>query len=85
VRTTEGTGPIAEFEFTPLKAGEPKRKITINLTERCCGDQFFAKVAVPEGVKTGVNAAKVTLSFPACMWGKVPTTSYPLDVIPQRK
>jgi len=85
VRTTEGTGPIAEFEFTPLKAGEPTRKITINLTERCCGDQFFAKVAVPEGVKTGVNAAKVTLSFPACMWGKVPTTSHPLDVIPQRK
>ncbi len=84
-RVSEGSGPVAEFEFTPLKKDEVSRKITIPLTEKCCGDQFFAKVAVPEGVKTGINAAKVTLSFRACPWGKVPATTYFVDVMPLRK
>ena len=85
MKTKDGIGPVAEFEFAPLKDGEPTKKLTINLTEKCCGDQFFAKVALPEGVKTGVNAAKVTLSFPDSPWGKIPATSYFVDVIPLRK
>jgi RNA polymerase sigma factor (sigma-70 family) len=83
--TAEGIGPVAEFEFTPVKAGEPTRKITLHLTERCCGDQFFAKVAVPDDVTTGVNAAKVTLSFPDCPWGKVEPATHTVDVMPKRK
>jgi RNA polymerase sigma factor (sigma-70 family) len=81
----EGIGPVAEFEFEPLKAGDAARKVTLHLTERCCGDQFFAKLTVPEGVKTGVNAAKVMLSFPNCPWGKVEPAVYPVDVMPKRK
>jgi hypothetical protein len=84
-KTAEGVGPVAEFEFFPIKEGEPVRKVSINLTEKCCGDQFFAKLAVPEGVKTGLNAAKVTLSFPASPWGKIQPTVYPVDVIPMRQ
>jgi hypothetical protein len=84
-KVADGISPVAEFEFTPLKKDEPKRKITVKLTERCCGDQFFAKIVLPEGVKTGVNAASVTLSFPACPWGKVPSAAYLVDVIPLRK
>jgi hypothetical protein len=85
MKTKDGIGPVAEFEFTSLKEDEPTKKITVNLTEKCCGDQFFAKVKVPDGVKTGVNAAKVTLSFPACPWGKILESSYFVDVIPLRK
>jgi hypothetical protein len=36
-------------------------------------------------VKTGVNAAKVTLSFPDCPWGKVEPATYAVDVIAKRK
>jgi len=82
-RTAEGVGPIAEFEFTPRKAGEPT-KITLKLADHDHGDQFFARVAVPAGVKTGINAAKVTLSFPNCPWGKVEPVTYTVDVIPKR-
>jgi len=81
----EGIGPIAEFEFTPLEAGAPTKKMTVKLIDRCCENQFVAKVAVPDGVKTGVNAAKVTLSFPNCPWGKVEPVTYPVDVTPKQK
>lgn len=77
--------PVAEFEFTPLKAGDAPKKVTLPLTERCCGDQFYAKLAVPDGVKTGLNAAKVTLSFPNCPWGKVEPATYTIDVIPKQR
>jgi hypothetical protein len=83
-RTAEGVGPVAEFEFTPLQAGEAARKVTLHLKERCCGDQFFAKLTVPEGVKTGLDAAKVTLSYPNCPWGKVEPVTYLVDVIPKK-
>jgi hypothetical protein len=79
----EGVSPVAEFEFVPLKPGGAPKKVALPLTERCCGDQFFAELAVPEGVKTGLNAARVTLSFPNCPWGKVEATTYTIDVIPK--
>jgi RNA polymerase sigma factor (sigma-70 family) len=81
----EGVGPLAEFEFDPVEPGGAPKKVTLKLTERCCGDQFFAKLTVPVGVKAGVNAAKVTLSFPGCPWGKVEPVTYPVDVIPKSK
>ncbi|MBP3960097.1 RNA polymerase sigma factor [Gemmata sp. G18] len=84
-KLAEGLGPTAEFEFTPLKAGAVPAKVVVNLTDRCCGDQFFAKVAVPDGMKVGVGAAKVTLSFPACPWGKVAPTTHTVDVMPKQK
>ena len=80
----EGVAPVAEFEFTPLAGGEPK-KLTVKLTERCCGDQFFAKVTVPDGVKTGLNAARVTLSFSNCPWGRPRPTTHKIDVMPKQK
>jgi RNA polymerase sigma factor (sigma-70 family) len=80
-----GVAPVAEFEFAPLKPGDAPKKVTLNLTGRCCGDQFFAKLAVPDGVKTGLNAAKVTLSFPDCPWGKVAPAAYTIDVMPKQK
>ncbi|VTR91382.1 sigma-70 family rna polymerase sigma factor : RNA polymerase sigma factor, sigma-70 family OS=Singulisphaera acidiphila (strain ATCC BAA-1392 / DSM 18658 / VKM B-2454 / MOB10) GN=Sinac_0102 PE=4 SV=1: Sigma70_r2: Sigma70_r4_2 [Gemmata massiliana] len=84
-KLAEGLGPVAELEFTPLKAGDKPVQTTVNLIDRCCGDQFFAKVAVPDGVKIGVNAVKVTLSFPACPWGKVESTTHFVDVLPKQK
>jgi RNA polymerase sigma factor (sigma-70 family) len=81
----EGVAPVAEFEFTPLKPDDAPKKVTLNLTERCCGDHFFAKLAVPDGVKTGLDAAKVTLSFPNCPWGKVAPATYTIDVMPKQK
>ncbi len=84
-KLAEGLGPIAEFEFTPLKASDKPVKATVNLVDRCCGDQFFGKIAVPDGVKVGVNAVKVTLSFPACPWGKVEPTTHFVDVLPKQK
>jgi RNA polymerase sigma factor (sigma-70 family) len=80
----KGVEPVAEFEFAPLAGGEPK-KLTVKLTERCCGDQFFAKVAVPDGVKTGLNAAKVTLTFPDSPWGAVAPATHAIDVLPKQK
>jgi hypothetical protein len=76
--------PVAEFEFAPAAGGAPQR-VVLPLTERCCGDQFFAKLTVPDGVKAGVGAAKVTLTFPGCPWGKVEPATYPVDVIPKPK
>jgi hypothetical protein len=81
----DGLGPLAEFEFTPEAPGGAPKRVILPLTERCCGDQFFGKLTVPEGVKVGVNAAKVTLSFPGCPWGKVEPATYPVDVIPKPK
>ena len=74
---TPGIWPNGEFEFTALKAREAPKKITLNLLDRCCGDQFYAKI--------GVNAAKVTLGFPASPWGKVEPATYPVDVMPKQK
>jgi RNA polymerase sigma factor (sigma-70 family) len=81
----EGVAPVAEFEFLPLKPDDGPKKVTLNLTERCCGDQFFAKLAVPDGVRTGLNAATVTLSFPYCPWGKVAPATFTIDVMPRLK
>ena len=39
----------------------------------------------PDGVKAGMDAAKVTLSFPNCPWGKVEPAAYTVNVIPKRK
>jgi hypothetical protein len=83
-RVAEGLGPVAEFEFTPLQAGDAPRKITLHLKERCCSDQFYSKLTVPEGVKTGLDAARVTLSYPNCPWGKVEPVTYLVDVIPKK-
>ena len=77
---------VADNEPSPqLGLFEAPKKVTLNLTERCCGDQFFAKLTVPDGVKTGLDVAKVTLSFPNCPWGKVEPATYTIDVIPKEK
>lgn len=81
----EGVAPVAEFEFDPVAPGDAPKKVVLPLTERCCGDQFFAKLTVPDGVKTGLNAGTVTLTFPNCPWGKVAPATYTIDVIPKEK
>ena len=81
----EGVGPVAEFVFTPLNPKAEPKKLSLRLGDRCCGDQFYAKLTVPDGVKTGLNAATVSLSFPNCPWGKVEPATYQIDVIPKRK
>ena len=81
----DGVGPVAEFLFTPAKAGDAPLAVKRALTDRCCGDQFYEKLAVPAGAKAGLDAARVTLSFPDCPWGRVAPAHYPLDVIPARK
>lgn len=80
-----GVAPVAEFEFAPRKPEDGPKRVTLPLTERCCGDQFVAKLTVPDGVKTGLNAAKVTLTFPDCPWGKVAPATSTIDVIPKQK
>jgi hypothetical protein len=81
----DGVGPVAEFVFTPTDPkGAPKR-VTVRLTSRCCGDQFYGELTVPPEVKAGLGAARVTLSFPDCPWGKVKPATYPVDVIPKRR
>lgn len=80
-----GIHPTAEFEFPSLNPNEAPKKIVLALTERCCGDHYFANVRVPDGVKTGVDAAKVTLTFPNCPWGEVKPATYTVDVMPKGK
>jgi hypothetical protein len=76
--------PVAEYEFTPLNSGEPVKKVRVELTERIEGTLFCGMITVPEGVTTGLDAAKVTLSYPNCPWGKVEPVTYTVDVIPRR-
>jgi len=77
--------PVAEYEFTPLNPAEGLKKVTVKLTGRVGQTEFTGKVTVPDGVKTGLSAAKVTLSFPDCPWGKVEPVTFPVDVAPKRK
>ncbi|MDY3556806.1 RNA polymerase sigma factor [Gemmata sp. JC717] len=79
----KGTGPVAEIEFDPLVGGAKPITVTVNLTDRDHGDKFFARVTVPDGVKTGVEAAKVKLSFPNCPWGPVGASTHRVDVKPK--
>ncbi len=85
VTVRDGVGPVAVYEFASTKAGEAAKSVTLKLTDRCCGDHFYAKLTVPEGVKTGVNAANVTLSFPDCPWGKVAPVTQMVDIMPRQK
>ncbi|MBN9521414.1 hypothetical protein J0H58_23310 [bacterium] len=70
--------PVAEFEFA---VGGAPRRVLLPLTERCCGDQFYAAVTAPEGARTGIAAAAVTLSYPNCPWGPVVPTTTRIDVM----
>ena len=83
----KGGDPVAVYEFTPLDPTEGVKKVTVKLTERiglACQCAFGGKITVPDGVKTGLEAAKVTLSFPNCPWGKVEPVTYSVDVIPKK-
>lgn len=80
----DGVGPVAAFLFPAAKAGDGAKEVKLALTDRCCGDQFYEKLAVPAGAKAGLDAAAVTLSFPGCPWGEVAPARYSLDVIPKR-
>ncbi len=73
--------PVAEFEFA---VGGAPRRVVLPLTERCCGDQFYAAVTAPEGARTGIAAAAVTLSYPNCPWGPVAPTTTRIDVMPRQ-
>ncbi|HEX4614010.1 MAG TPA: hypothetical protein VH092_37860 [Urbifossiella sp.] len=78
-----GPSPVAEFEFAPARPGDQARRVIVPLTERCCGDQFYAAVIAPEGIRTGVDMAGLTLTFPNCPWGPVAPTTARLDVMPK--
>jgi hypothetical protein len=60
------------------------KQVRVELAERLESTLFAGKITVPEGVKTGLDAAKVTLSYPNCPWGKVEPVTYLVDVIPRR-
>ena len=79
-----GVDPVAEFEFTPLNPAEKPKKVTVKLTERVGQTEFGGKITVPDGVRTGLDAAKITLSFPNCPWGKVEPVTMTMDVIPKK-
>jgi hypothetical protein len=76
--------PIAEYEFTPLNPADGVKKVKIELSERFGYSEFGGKITVPQGVKTGLDAAKVTLSYPNCPWGRVEPVTYLVDVIPKK-
>ncbi len=76
--------PLAEFEFPAARPGDAARRVTLPLTERCCGDQFYAALRVPDGSRTGLDAAALTLSFPNCPWGPVAPTTRRVDVMPRQ-
>lgn len=73
--------PVAEFEFA---VGGAPRRVLLPLTERCCGDQFYAALRTPDGARTGLAAAAVTLSYPNCPWGPVAPTTTRIDVMPKQ-
>lgn len=77
--------PVAEFEFPAAAPGTPAKRLVVPLTERCCGDQFYAAVTAPDGSKAGLGAAAVTLSYPKCPWGPVAPTTTRIDVAPKAR
>jgi RNA polymerase sigma factor (sigma-70 family) len=79
----EGTDPKAEFVFPSARPNEPPQKVLLPLARRCCADHFYVSLRVPEGCKTGTDAARVTLSFPNSPWGKIDPVTYSVDVIPK--
>ncbi len=81
----EGVNPMAEFAFAPAAPGGAPRRLTVPLVERCCGDQFYAAVTAPDGIRSGVGAAELTLSFPSCPWGPVAPTTTRTDVTPKMR
>jgi hypothetical protein len=52
--------PKAVFEFYPKSPGRPSIVRQMDLSQRCCGDTFFAAFAVP--LDAGTEPARVTLS-----------------------
>ena len=76
--------PVAEFEFAAARPGDAPRRVTLPLTERCCGDQFYAALRVPDGSRTGLDAAGLTLSYPNCPWGPVAPVTRRVDVVPRQ-
>ncbi|MBX9625401.1 MAG: hypothetical protein K2X82_16465, partial [Gemmataceae bacterium] len=81
----EGVGPVAEFAFAPVKPGEAAKTLKLPLTRRVDACEFYDDLTVPDGVKTGLDAATVTLSFPGCPWGEVKPATCAVDVSPKRK
>jgi hypothetical protein len=74
--------PVAEFVFqSKVPGGKPITK-KVTLDQRCCGDQFYAKVEVPADAADA--PAKVTLSFPNCPFGTVLAQTYDVPVIREK-
>ena len=65
----KGVYPVAEFTFQSAKLGDKPVVRTVELKERCCGDQFFAEVEVPKD--TVGDRAAVTIRFPNYPHGSV--------------
>ncbi|MBX9583287.1 MAG: hypothetical protein K2X87_23545 [Gemmataceae bacterium] len=80
----KGVGPVAEFRLAPADPGGEAKTVRVHLTGRKTGGQFAGELTTPEGVKVGLDAAVVRLSFPGCPWGEVEPAEFTLDVIPRR-
>jgi hypothetical protein len=49
--------------------GQPPIRLSLTLSDRCCGNQFSIPLTVP--AEAGDGPAKVTLTFPDCPGEKV--------------
>jgi RNA polymerase sigma factor (sigma-70 family) len=54
--------PRAEIEFPGRLPADKPIRVTVVLSQRCCGDNFYAPVSVP--TEAGAGVAKVMVSFP---------------------
>jgi hypothetical protein len=75
----EDLHPVAEVEFPHRDAGQPSIRVRVELTQRCCGTLFKARLAVPAEAAT--SKAKVTLSFPAWKAGNVTAATGEVSVV----
>jgi hypothetical protein len=81
----EATSPVAEFLFPAATAGGAAQRVVVPLTQRCCGDQFYAPVTAPEGTRPGLDSAALVLRFPNCPWGTVAPAASRVDVMPKER
>jgi len=70
--------PTAVFKFPPRTAGGPPVELVVDLDQRCCGDTFYAQMAVPR--EAGEGRATVVLTYPAWAEGAVQPTILELPI-----
>lgn len=66
--------PVARLEFPNEAAGGAAIPLEVTLDQRCCGDTFYSRVEVPEGV--GHGKVKVTVAFPDWPEGEVAPATF---------